>query len=37
MMKTCLEGVRVIELARYQALPLGGLLLRDPGADVIKV
>ena len=37
MMKTCLEGVRIAELARYQALPRGGLLLRDLGAEVIKV
>ena len=37
MMKTCLEDVRIVELARYQALPRGGLLLLDLGAEVIKV
>ena len=37
MLKNCLEGVRIVELARYQALPRGSLLLRDFGAEVIKV
>ena len=32
-----LEGVRVLELARWQAAPRGGLVLRDMGAEVIKV
>src|ERR671919_614013 len=33
----CLEGVRVLELARFQAGPRGGLLLSDLGAEVIKI
>jgi crotonobetainyl-CoA:carnitine CoA-transferase CaiB-like acyl-CoA transferase len=32
-----LEGIRVLELARYQAGPRGGLILSDLGAEVIKV
>ncbi len=32
-----LEGVRILELARWQAAPRGGLVLRDMGAGVIKV
>ena len=32
-----LEGVRILELARWQAAPRGGLVLRDMGAEVIKV
>ena len=32
-----LEGVRILELARWQAAPRGGMILRDMGADVIKV
>lgn len=36
-MPVCLEGIRVLELARYQAGPRCGLLLRDFGAEVIKV
>ena len=32
-----LEGVRVLELARYQAGPRGGMILSDLGAEVIKV
>ena len=32
-----LEGVRIMELARWQAAPRGGLVLRDMGAEVIKV
>ena len=32
-----LEGVRVLELARWQAAPRGSLILRDMGADVIKL
>jgi len=32
-----LEGVRVLELARYQAGPRGGMILSDLGADVIKI
>jgi crotonobetainyl-CoA:carnitine CoA-transferase CaiB-like acyl-CoA transferase len=33
----CLDGVRVLELARFQAGPRGGMLLSDLGADVIKI
>jgi CoA:oxalate CoA-transferase len=33
----CLDGVRVLELARFQAGPRGGLLLSDLGAEVIKI
>src|SRR5437667_8475113 len=32
-----LEGVRVLELARYQAGPRGAMILADLGAEVIKV
>jgi CoA:oxalate CoA-transferase len=32
-----LEGIRVLELARYQAGPRGGMILSDLGAEVIKV
>ena len=34
---TCLEGVRVVELARVLALPLAGQALGDFGAEVIKI
>jgi len=33
----CLDGIRVIELARYQAGPRCGMILRDLGAEVLKV
>jgi crotonobetainyl-CoA:carnitine CoA-transferase CaiB-like acyl-CoA transferase len=33
----CLDGIRVLELARYQAGPRGGMILSDLGAEVIKV
>ena len=36
-MTGCLDGVRVLELARFQAGPRGGLLLSDLGAEVIKI
>ena len=32
-----LDGVRILELARWQAAPRGGVVLRDMGAEVIKV
>src|SRR5258707_2030675 len=32
-----LEGVRVLELARYQAGPRGGMIMSDLGAEVIKI
>src|SRR5215469_8673442 len=32
-----LEGMRVLELARYQAGPRGGMILSDLGAEVIKI
>jgi len=36
-MAGCLDGIRVIELARYQAGPRGGMVLSDLGAEVIKM
>ncbi len=36
-MTLSLEGVRVLELARYQAGPRAGMILSDLGADVIKI
>jgi crotonobetainyl-CoA:carnitine CoA-transferase CaiB-like acyl-CoA transferase len=36
-MTGCLDGVRVLELARFQAGPRGGMLLSDMGAEVIKI
>ena len=32
-----LDGVRILELARWQAAPRGGMILRDMGAEVLKV
>lgn len=32
-----LDGVRVLELARFQAGPRGGMILSDLGAEVIKI
>ena len=32
-----LDGVRIVELARWQAAPRASLILRDMGAEVIKV
>jgi len=36
-MKAPLEGVRVVEIAHFVAVPAAGSLLADLGADVIKV
>jgi crotonobetainyl-CoA:carnitine CoA-transferase CaiB-like acyl-CoA transferase len=36
-MTGCLDGVRVLELARFQAGPRGGMLLSDLGAEVLKI
>jgi formyl-CoA transferase len=36
-MAGCLDGIRVLELARYQAGPRGGMILSDLGAEVIKL
>ena len=36
-MAGCLDGIRVLELARYQAGPRGGMVLSDLGAEVIKL
>jgi crotonobetainyl-CoA:carnitine CoA-transferase CaiB-like acyl-CoA transferase len=36
-MSACLDGIRVIELARFQAGPRAGMLLGDLGAEVIKI
>jgi crotonobetainyl-CoA:carnitine CoA-transferase CaiB-like acyl-CoA transferase len=36
-MSLSLDGVRVLELARYQAGPRGGMILSDLGAEVIKL
>ena len=36
-MKASLEGVRVVEIAHFVAVPAAGSLLADLGADVIKV
>jgi crotonobetainyl-CoA:carnitine CoA-transferase CaiB-like acyl-CoA transferase len=36
-MSGALDGIRVLELARYQAGPRGGMILSDLGAEVIKL
>jgi crotonobetainyl-CoA:carnitine CoA-transferase CaiB-like acyl-CoA transferase len=36
-MSGSLDGVRVLELARYQAGPRGGMILCDLGAEVVKI
>jgi CoA:oxalate CoA-transferase len=36
-MQFSLDGVRVLELARFQAGPRGGMMLSDLGAEVIKI
>ena len=36
-MAGCLDGVRVLEFARFQAGPKAGLVLSDLGAEVIKI
>src|SRR5579864_6348069 len=37
VMSQALSGVRVLELARYQAGPRGGMIMSDLGAEVIKI
>jgi crotonobetainyl-CoA:carnitine CoA-transferase CaiB-like acyl-CoA transferase len=36
-MSGSLDGIRVLELARYQAGPRGGMILSDLGAEIIKI
>lgn len=36
-MKTCLEGVKILELSHYIAAPFCGQLLGDMGAEIIKI
>src|ERR1700760_2058066 len=36
-MSLSLQGIRVLELARFQAGPRGGMILSDLGAEVIKI
>ncbi len=36
-MSFALDGVRVLELARFQAGPRGGMIMSDLGAEVIKI
>ena len=36
-MQGSLEGVRILELARFQAGPRGGMMMSDLGAEVIKI
>jgi len=36
-MSLSLDGVRVLELARFQAGPRGGMIMSDLGAEVIKI
>jgi crotonobetainyl-CoA:carnitine CoA-transferase CaiB-like acyl-CoA transferase len=36
-MAGALDGIRVLELARYQAGPRGGMIMSDLGAEVIKI
>ncbi len=36
-MSKSLEGVRILELARFQAGPRGGMMMSDLGAEVIKI
>ena len=36
-MAGCLDGIRVLELARFQAGPRAGMILSDMGAEVIKI
>src|SRR5579864_2642604 len=36
-MAGCLDGIRILELARFQAGPRAGMFLADLGAEVIKI
>src|SRR5262245_59791160 len=36
-MAGCFDGIRVLELARYQAGPRCGMVLSELGAEVIKI
>ncbi len=36
-MKSCLEGVKIVEMSHYIAAPFCGQLLADMGAEIIKV
>jgi CoA:oxalate CoA-transferase len=36
-MSFALDGIRVLELARFQAGPRGGMIMSDLGAEVIKI
>jgi formyl-CoA transferase len=36
-MSFALDGIRILELARFQAGPRGGMILSDLGAEVIKI
>ena len=37
IMPGCLDGIRILELSRFQAGPRCGVVLSDMGAEVIKI
>ena len=37
MNKGVLTGIRVLDLSRFQSGPVGGMLLADMGAEVIRI